>query len=226
MTKKFMEDKINQLPAKIILWGGTGQAKLMRPIIEDRGSKVVAVFDDTKNLKPPFRDIDLYYGWQGFQQWIKGKNRSKIGFCITIGNPHGRVRLKIHKKLLKEGLQPVSVIHSTASIAKNAHIDIGFQVLAGAIVAPEVKIGKQCIVNANASVDHECILADGVEIGPGATLCGLVNLGVNVWIGAGATILPRINIGADAIIGAGAVVTKDVPAGITVVGIPARPLIK
>jgi UDP-2-acetamido-3-amino-2,3-dideoxy-glucuronate N-acetyltransferase len=43
-------------------------------------------------------------------------------------------------------------------------------------------------------------------------------------IGSGATILGGVRIGAEATVGAGAVVTKDVAAGATVVGNPARPL--
>ena len=50
-----------------------------------------------------------------------------------------------------------------------------------------------------------------------------VRIGRNVWIGGGAIILPGVTVGDDAIIGAGSVVTRDVPAGATVVGNPARP---
>lgn len=50
-----------------------------------------------------------------------------------------------------------------------------------------------------------------------------VSVGSNVWIGGGAIILPGVTIGDDAIVGAGSVVTRDVPAGATVVGNPARP---
>ncbi|KRE17462.1 maltose acetyltransferase [Bosea sp. Root381] len=49
-----------------------------------------------------------------------------------------------------------------------------------------------------------------------------VTIGRNVWIGGGAMILPGVTIGDDAIIGAGSVVTRDVPAGRTAVGNPAR----
>jgi maltose O-acetyltransferase len=49
-----------------------------------------------------------------------------------------------------------------------------------------------------------------------------VRIGRNAWIGAGALILPGVNIGDDARVGAGSVVTRDVPAGATVVGNPAR----
>lgn len=49
-----------------------------------------------------------------------------------------------------------------------------------------------------------------------------VRIGVNVWIGGSSIILPGVTIGDDAIIGAGSVVTRDVPAGATVIGSPAR----
>jgi maltose O-acetyltransferase len=49
-----------------------------------------------------------------------------------------------------------------------------------------------------------------------------VTIGCNVWIGSGAIILPGVSVGDDAVIGAGSVVTRDVPAGATAVGNPAR----
>ncbi|ANK83907.1 maltose O-acetyltransferase [Rhizobium sp. N1314] len=51
-----------------------------------------------------------------------------------------------------------------------------------------------------------------------------VAIGSDVWIGGAAIILGGVTIGDGAIVGAGAVVTKDVPAGATVVGNPARPI--
>jgi sugar O-acyltransferase (sialic acid O-acetyltransferase NeuD family) len=219
-------DYLNQLPPKVILWGGTGQAKVVRPILEYYGAKVAAVFDDTPNLAPPFPDVALFWGWSGFQQWVQRQNREEVGFCVTIGNPHGRVRLRFQERLMQEGLTPVTIAHHTAFIAENAVIGVGSQILAGAIVAPEARIGQQCIINTKASVDHECVLEDGSELAPGATLCGLVHLGVNAWVCAGATVLPRLKIGADAIVGAGAVVIEDVPAGVTIVGVPAKRMIR
>ena len=49
-----------------------------------------------------------------------------------------------------------------------------------------------------------------------------IHIGRNVWIGGGALIMPGVTIGDDAIVGAGSVVTRDIPAGATAFGNPAR----
>ena len=51
-----------------------------------------------------------------------------------------------------------------------------------------------------------------------------ITVGADVWIGGGAILLPGVRVGDGAIIGAGAVVTRDVAAGATVAGNPARPI--
>ena len=91
--------------------------------------------------------MPLFTGWLGFQNWLKNHNPEEIGFSITIGNPHGNIRIKLHDKLVNEGLIPYNVIHPKAIIAENVQIGEGVQIMAGAIIQPEVTIGKQCIIN-------------------------------------------------------------------------------
>ena len=94
----------------------------------------------------------------------------------------------------------------------------------GAIIQSCAKIGKHCIINTGASIDHECQIADFVHISPHSTLCGNVHVGEGSWIGAGSTVIPGVKIGRWAVVGAGAVIIKDVPDKAVVAGVPAKVL--
>lgn len=112
------------------------------------------------------------------------------------------------------------------------HCDYGFN----------IRLGEGAFLNFNCVILDvvEVAIGDGSQIGPGVQILaadhprdpvqrasGLefgrpVHIGRNVWIGAGAIILPGVCIGDNALIGAGSVVTRDVPAGVTAFGNPAR----
>ena len=99
-------------------------------------------------------------------------------------------------------------------------------VMQGSVVQSCAHIGKHCIVNTGASVDHDCEVADFVHIAPHATVLGGVKIGEGSWIGAGAVVKQYVTIGRNCMIGAGAVVLENVPDGATVVGVPAKEIKK
>jgi acetyltransferase EpsM len=90
------------------------------------------------------------------------------------------------------------------------------------VVQAGTVIGRHCIINTSASIDHDCVIEDFVHISPNATLSGNVRVGEGTHIGAGATIIQGITVGKWCTVGAGAVVIRDVPDYATVVGVPAR----
>ena len=87
----------------------------------------------------------------------------------------------------------------------------------GVIIGDRTQVGPAVqIYTADHPRDAETRAA-GLEFGRPVTI------GRDVWIGGGAILLPGVTVGDGAVIGAGSVVTRDVGAGQTVTGNPARP---
>ena len=206
----------------VIFWGGTGQAKVLRPVVEAMGYRLHAVVDRQPDLMPPFADVTMLASEAALDEWLVGNGHLVSAFAVTIGGSAGRDRCAISAGLVRRGLNPLTAVHSRAWVADSAVLGEGCQILAMAAVSEEARLGRHCIVNTSASVDHECILGDGVHVMPGATLAGCVIVGDFATIGSNATVLPRLTIGSGAVIGAGAVVTHNVASGAVVMGVPAR----
>lgn len=112
------------------------------------------------------------------------------------------------------------------------HCDYGFNIRLGA----KVFLNFNCVILdvVEVSIGDQTQIGPAVQIltadhprDPAGRALGLefgrpIHIGRNVWVGGGAIILPGVTIGDDALIGAGSVVTRDVPAGATAYGNPAR----
>lgn len=143
-------------------------------------------------------------------------------YVIAIGSTIAR--RSIDERLTGAGLECPVLIHPQATVGSDCRLGPGTILNAGARVTTNVSLGRHAQVHANAAIGHDAVLDDYVSVFPGATISGAVTLGSGVTIGTGAHVLPGVTIGADSMVGAGAVVVDDVPAGVTVAGVPARPL--
>ena len=138
----------------------------------------------------------------------------------------GPERAALCLALLERGASCPPLVHPSATISPSALLGAGTVVSAGAVVQQDASVGRFCLLNTACTIDHDNVLGDFVSVSPGAHTAGGVTIDEGAFIGLGAVIVNRVTVGARATVGAGAVVLKDVDAGVTVVGNPARPLVK
>ncbi|MEY3182296.1 MAG: hypothetical protein RLZ35_281 [Pseudomonadota bacterium] len=204
----------------VLILGGTGQAKVLRPILLEAGYQIGALYDSNIE-KNPFSDIVTLHDELTLNTWLL-EQQKPLGFVVAIAGFKGQLRCEMAKKFLIRGLHPITLTHKESWVAESAYVGLGTQILARATICEQTRIGAYSIINTQASIDYECTIGNGVHIMPGAVLSAHVSVGDYACIGANATILPHVIIGPSAIVGAGAVVIKNVPEGAIVKGNPAK----
>ena len=150
-------------------------------------------------------------------------SRTDSRFVLGLGGP--ALRRQLAAKFQEWGGKLTTVTATTAVVGPHvAELGAGLNIMHHTLVAPNARLGEGVLINAGAAVHHDVEVGAYCEISPGARLLGRCKLGINCQVGALAVVLPDIIVGDNARIGAGAVVTHNVPAGVMVLGVPARPL--
>lgn len=203
---------------RLAILGASGHGKVVADAAECCGWQAVDFFDDA------WPQQGSNGAWQVVGDTAALKNVLEVydGVCVAIGD--NAVRYSKLLELEAAGANLCNLLHPAATISRHAVLGKGVVAFAGAVVNADAHVGLGVILNTGCSVDHDCIIGAGVHVSPGARLAGGVRVGDLSWIGIGASVRQVVRIGCGVTVGAGAVVVSDVADGLTVVGIPARPL--
>lgn len=142
--------------------------------------------------------------------------------CLAVAN--GTARETLAGRCAAAGLSFFSVHHSTLVTMDDVEVGEGALFSPFTTLTSNIRIGRHFHCNLYSYVEHDCVIGAFVTFAPAVRCNGNVTIGDGAYIGAGAVIRQGLSIGAGATVGMGAVVTRDVPAGETWAGNPARPL--
>lgn len=196
------------------LFGASGHGKVIKEILEAEGVEVKAFADDNKAV----------HECAGIPVLHEAESLSPV--IVSIGANRIRKMIVERMKSSDESVKFGIAVHPTAVVSPSAKIGEGTVVMAGAVINADAVIGRHCIINTCASVDHDCVIGDYCHIAPHAAVCGLVQMGEGSMMGVGSSVIPCVKIGSWATIGAGAAVVRDIPDGVTAVGVPAKEISK
>lgn len=211
------------------IYGASGCGRSLMPVarlqLAREQNKYEAVFIDDALTKKALVNGHRAMNYQDFLN----ESASKKYVQIAIAN--SRVRENIADRLEKDGIKLWSISADNVILMDDIQIGEGAALSPFVCITSNIKIGKCFHANLYSYVEHDCVIGDYVTFAPGVRCNGNIHIEDHAYIGTGAVIKQGtpdkpLVIGKGAIVGMGAVVTKSVPAGVTVVGNPARILEK
>ncbi len=208
------------MAGKLIIIGAGGHGRVCAEVAKASGFSVVGFCDAAKDVGATVNEIPIVAS--GPSDLPARYPPSEIGLFIAIGDNDRRAGLSAEAADLGYHL-PV-LVHPSAIVSETATVAGGTVLMPAVVINANSRIGRGCIVNTAATLDHDNALEDFVQISPGVHSAGTVNYGARAFVGTGAAIIPGISIGVGAVVGAGSTVVRNVGDGERVVGVPAAPI--
>ena len=137
-------------------------------------------------------------------------------FCVIGGHGYGIVRDENTGKLQRMPHIGGVIIEDDVELHTYVHVDQG--TLSNTVIGHGTKIAHKVLIGHNVHIGCDCIITAG------AVFCGKSSTGNRAWVGVGSIFKEGTKLGDDTVTGLGAVILKDVPAGMVVVGVPAKPI--
>jgi len=210
------------LSKPLLIIGAGGHASVLVDILRQQRREIIGIVSPI--LDPTSKVFNGIKHFKNDNDILTFDNQSII-LVNGIGSlPGHNLRTVLYSKFKALGYEFQTVVASNAIVSDYAVLEDGVQILTGAIVQTNTRIGANSIINTGAIIEHDCIIGENNHIAPGVTLSGQVITSEHVHIGTGATIIQNVKIGVNSVVAAGATLTKSL--GQNIIHFPAKPFQK
>lgn len=199
---------------KLLIIGAGGHGRVIADIaLKMERWQSIAFLDDSNTNT--FMGVDVIGSTHNISEFINE-------YEIFVGIGDNSKRKEIYEIIESLGAQIPVIIHPDAVIGSVVELGMGTVVMAGVIINCCSVIGKGCIINTSATIDHDNCIEDFVHISPGVHIAGSVKVGNGTWLGIGSIVSNNVMITNGCNVGAGSVVIRDINETGTYLGVPAR----
>jgi sugar O-acyltransferase (sialic acid O-acetyltransferase NeuD family) len=174
------------------------------------------VDDDRSLCGRTIDDLPVLGDWT----WFEDVGRGEIAVICASG--FSRTRRQMAERAAALGLSFANAISPLAHLSPRARIGEGVVMYPNGVACPGTLISDHALLNSGAIVSHDTEVGPYSTLNPGVNLAGNVSIGEGCHLGIGCSVIQGIRIGAWTIVGAGATVIRDLPEGVTAVGVPAK----
>jgi sugar O-acyltransferase (sialic acid O-acetyltransferase NeuD family) len=207
---------------RVVIIGAGGHGREVADIIRHQAQvngqiEALGFVDDNRDLRGQSLDgLPVLGDWS----WFEGADREGIAVVCAVGSPEVCRRLVARARAL--GLSFASVISPLAQVSSFARLGEGMTLFPNVVINAGAFIDSYSILNVAATVSHDATVGRYCNINPGVHLAGNVTIGEGCYMGMSANVIQGRSVGAWSIVGAGAIVIRDLPGGVTAVGVPAE----
>lgn len=203
----------------LLIYGAGGLGREIYDLAQrcnDERWKQILFLDDSCESRHPFHDTEVL----SLNEALSAYPLSDLEGIVAVGEP--ALREKLYIRIRQLGVAPATLIDKTALISPYAAVGAGSVVSEFVTVRSGGTIGENCLLQPHSALGHDSVMENHVVLSAFCAPGGNIHFGARTFVGMQVTILNGLTVGKDAIISMGSVVFRDVPAGATVIGNPAR----